>query len=361
MYKRRIIIVDGFQAQWVLTLLVWVAALLAAFAALLIGPPVWQMIMGDASHSDLETASALLALHDRLWLPLAALFLALALVVIKLTHRVAGPLYRFRVVFGELAKGNLAVSAKIRKNDYLQLECQAIEAMVEQIAGRVKSAQAAVSELQDELATVSTIDPHELARLNAHANAAASALATFRTEQAAPSQPSPAPATAAVPDSGFSLVELLLVSCITMTIAGIAVPALTAALDRARITRAIGDISAVGKEIVMHQVGQGCFPDSLNAINRAALRDPWGRAYSYAVPRAPGGRGGGGSCLACNNACVAPGAARKDKNLVPINADFDLYSMGKDGETAGPLTAAKSKDDIVRGRSGAFVGLASEY
>jgi general secretion pathway protein G len=55
------------------------------------------------------------------------------------------------------------------------------------------------------------------------------------------------------------------------------------------------------------------------------------------------------------------GQMRKDRNLVPINTDFDLYSMGKDGETVMPLTTPKSQDDIVRASNGAFVGLGSDY
>ena len=52
---------------------------------------------------------------------------------------------------------------------------------------------------------------------------------------------------------------------------------------------------------------------------------------------------------------------RKDKNLVPINTDFDLYSLGKDGLSAGPLTAKDSRDDIVRANNGAFIGRAEDY
>jgi len=46
---------------------------------------------------------------------------------------------------------------------------------------------------------------------------------------------------------------------------------------------------------------------------------------------------------------------------VPINTDFDLYSMGPDGRSAPPLTAKHSRDDIVRANDGAFIGLASDY
>jgi general secretion pathway protein G len=52
---------------------------------------------------------------------------------------------------------------------------------------------------------------------------------------------------------------------------------------------------------------------------------------------------------------------RKDKNLVPLNSDYDLYSMGKDGESQIPLTVKISHDDIIRANDGAFVGLAIDY
>jgi len=53
--------------------------------------------------------------------------------------------------------------------------------------------------------------------------------------------------------------------------------------------------------------------------------------------------------------------ARKDKNDFPITTDFDLYSLGPDGQTHQNLQNAKSRDDIVRAGEGAFVGKASTY
>jgi general secretion pathway protein G len=41
------------------------------------------------------------------------------------------------------------------------------------------------------------------------------------------------------------------------------------------------------------------------------------------------------------------GKCRKDRNLNPLNTDYDLYSIGADGKTATPLTAKASQDDIV--------------
>ena len=161
------------------------------------------------------------------------------------------------------------------------------------------------------------------------------------------------------------MIELLIVSSIVSSLIAMGVPGYQSALDRARVTRAMGDINAIGKEVTMFQISRACFPGSLQDIGRDVLMDPWHHPYAYAVPRSPGGggRGGGsgGSCQACLSACVPPGAARKDHNLVPINSDFDLYSAGKDGKTAAPLTAATSQDDIIRARDGGFIGLASTY
>jgi general secretion pathway protein G len=55
------------------------------------------------------------------------------------------------------------------------------------------------------------------------------------------------------------------------------------------------------------------------------------------------------------------GKPRKDRFLHPINSDYDLYSMGKDGESVEPLTAQKSHDDVIRANDGRFVGLAVEF
>ena len=75
------------------------------------------------------------------------------------------------------------------------------------------------------------------------------------------------------------------------------------------------------------------------------MLDPWGNAYVYLSFEGLRGLG----------------RMRKDKNLVPVNSDFDLYSMGPDGRTALPFTAAASRDDIVRANDGGYVGKAENY
>jgi general secretion pathway protein G len=47
--------------------------------------------------------------------------------------------------------------------------------------------------------------------------------------------------------------------------------------------------------------------------------------------------------------------------LVPLNSDYDFYSMGKDGKSQAPFSAKASHDDLVRANDGEFVGLVSEF
>ena len=55
------------------------------------------------------------------------------------------------------------------------------------------------------------------------------------------------------------------------------------------------------------------------------------------------------------------GQARKDRFLVPLNSDYDLYSMGPDGKSSSPITAKPSQDDIIRAADGSYVGPAIDF
>jgi general secretion pathway protein G len=144
---------------------------------------------------------------------------------------------------------------------------------------------------------------------------------------------------------GFTLVELLIVIAIILTVSAIAVPNLEAALDDARIARAVADINTIETDIQSYQTEYGVLPNTLADIGDDQLRDPWGNPYQYLNFANTKGKG----------------KMRKDRFLVPINSEYDLYSMGKDGRSVPPITAKDSQDDIIRANDGSFVGLASQY
>jgi general secretion pathway protein G len=144
--------------------------------------------------------------------------------------------------------------------------------------------------------------------------------------------------------AGFTLVEIAIVLIIAALLAGIALPSYTQYLEKAKIAQAKGDIADLAVRINQYYADHRAFPASLTDIGKATLLDPWKYPYQY-----------------LNLSTASLGQARKDKNLVPINSDFDLYSMGKDGKTAAPLTAKASRDDVIRANDGRFIGLGSEY
>ena len=135
---------------------------------------------------------------------------------------------------------------------------------------------------------------------------------------------------------GISIVCLLLM---------IAVPAYSDYKERTKVYQATTDIAALGTLIRNYYQDARVFPDSLAQVGAAGRLDPWGRPYVY---------------VNLDDA-KNKGKARKNKNLVPINSDFDLYSVGKDGASMPPLLAAKSRDDVIRANDGRYHGLASNY
>jgi general secretion pathway protein G len=145
---------------------------------------------------------------------------------------------------------------------------------------------------------------------------------------------------------GYSLVELLIAVAIMITLAAIAIPSYSKMIDTARMTSAMGDIKHIQFEVDCFYLRNNAYPVSLEQVDLEDFMDPWGRAYEY---------------LKIEGLKKGKGQVRKDKNLVPLNSDYDLYSMGPDGASMPPITAKASRDDIIRANNGGFVGFASNY
>ena len=146
---------------------------------------------------------------------------------------------------------------------------------------------------------------------------------------------------------GFTLIELLIAGLIVSILAAIALPSYTAYVDNVKNTKAIGCILEMQLSIEPYITLHHAPPEALNEINVRAgcTLDPWGNAYRYLEIEGKTGLAGN----------------RKDRSENPLNSDYDLYSMGKDGKTQQSLRPKDSHDDIIRAKNGGFIGLASEY
>ena len=145
--------------------------------------------------------------------------------------------------------------------------------------------------------------------------------------------------------AGFTVIEVMLAVAIIGILGALAYPSYASYRDRAKVAQAVIDIKDMDVKLQQYRLDNYSYPPTLAEIGMASRLDPWGNPYQYQNLGAAKGKG----------------SARKDKNLVPINSDFDLYSKGKDGASVGPLTAKPSRDDIVRAADGRFVGLASDF
>jgi general secretion pathway protein G len=144
---------------------------------------------------------------------------------------------------------------------------------------------------------------------------------------------------------GFTLVEMLIGVSIIITIGAIAIPGYFKMIKAAKVTRAAGDITSMAAQISVLRSTMGVYPSTLNDAGIAQRTDPWGRPYCYLVIEG----------------LKDKGHVRKDRKLVPLNSDFDLYSLGEDGDSSPPITAKGSQDDIIRANNGGYVGLAENY
>jgi len=149
---------------------------------------------------------------------------------------------------------------------------------------------------------------------------------------------------------GFSLVELMFALIVLAVLSSIAIPLYKGHKDKANNGKAISDIMAIEAEIERYHSETFHYPATLTDIASRLPNignDPWGHPYVY-LNIEDGGHG-------------IMGDVRKDHALNPINTDFDLYSLGKNGVTKKQVTQKDSVDDIIRARNGGFTGLASDF
>ena len=140
----------------------------------------------------------------------------------------------------------------------------------------------------------------------------------------------------------------MLAILITALITTIAMPMYSQYRNRLKTTQVRIFMEATSLAIERYHATYSAYPATLSAagISEPVL-DPWGNPYQY---------------LAID---IKPppntGHVRRDKNMNPINTDYDLYSAGPDGRSQTQLMAHFARDDIVRAGNGRYIGTAQDF
>jgi len=142
----------------------------------------------------------------------------------------------------------------------------------------------------------------------------------------------------------MTMIEMLFVMIIIGTVTTIVTPRLAGLLVKGREAGALGELKSIHTEILNYVVEHDSYPPSLAVIGMGGVRDPWGQPYVY--------EDFGGAI---------PGHARLDQFSVPLNTEFDLYSVGEDGATSQSILGPAGQDDILIGDDGGFIGRGTRY
>lgn len=149
--RRRYIVDWKLQGNLVRHGLLYGALVLAVVVVGMFAPLLWEFGSGAGMTEQEDHSVVMLYLHERFW-PLALLS---ALIVtgsaIAFSHRIAGPLVRFKRNLRLLADGKMAPPLKTRPGDYLQEEVECLNAAIDGVRARTGTARRAAAELRRRL------------------------------------------------------------------------------------------------------------------------------------------------------------------------------------------------------------------
>jgi len=138
-WKRRIL-VNRFQYRLIAGNFLYLISVVIAFFVVLFGPLVAVLADASTTTSQREVASyQMLILEERVWFVVPVLIALCIFHSALVSHRIAGPLVRFKRIFADLAQGDLSMDVRVRQHDYLQEEAELMAEMVNRLGSRIQS------------------------------------------------------------------------------------------------------------------------------------------------------------------------------------------------------------------------------
>lgn len=159
--RRTVFIKRGFQMRFIY----WVIGLLAVCclcSAAVLYPLISSELSSGLTSGHLDVGgikgNLLLAILVGNGLAIIVAALAATVVVLYISHKIAGPLYRFESICKEIGSGNLNVSTGLRSTDQLEGLSEAFGEMLNQLRNRRKDQHTRIETARRELSAL----PNEL-------------------------------------------------------------------------------------------------------------------------------------------------------------------------------------------------------
>jgi len=99
-------------------------------------------------------ANSFLYLHQHIWPAAVMIMLAVCIHALFFSHRIAGPMYRFKQVFLSLKAGKVPGPQRLRKSDFLKAEMKLINEMLDSLQSKTIHLQETQKAIADSIAAI---------------------------------------------------------------------------------------------------------------------------------------------------------------------------------------------------------------
>ena len=135
--RRRRFLIDPLQYKLLAVNIAYLTIAIFLFLVAVFFPVILSLYRDSTFEQSAAASTEFLSLHKRIWPAVPVALILISLHSILISHRIAGPLYRFRNVFDRVKRGDLSVRAGVRNKDYLRREADTINSMIEGLAENV--------------------------------------------------------------------------------------------------------------------------------------------------------------------------------------------------------------------------------
>lgn len=136
---KNLFINKGLQFKIIMTSLVYMFLVMVVTTGAILYPDLYTMFSSQELSAQYQAAQNFLVLAKRIIPSTVILFVLFFIHQLFMTHKICGPLVNFTTTFKKIGDGDLSRRVILRKGDYLKVECDAINGMIEGLSKKFQS------------------------------------------------------------------------------------------------------------------------------------------------------------------------------------------------------------------------------